>query len=130
MHSNDQHVRTGLPTGLNIDKMFSPGGIGRGGVPLRSRTGRPTGAESTWRVRSSRHKQPGYDNAHPGTRRDGLLLPHGRRHRGHRRPPDHHRPTALIAWERLQPTLLGALDSTYLGRITDVADACPANGVG
>lgn len=34
-----------------------------------------------------------------------------------------------IAWERVQPTLLGALDSTYLSYITTFIDACSANNI-
>lgn len=126
IHTNDS---TYTSTGTNIDKFFSPGAIdvveaypaADGATPVR-RGVNLAGAEFG-------HKQSGFDNAHLGTFGTDYYFPTAadiavmaaRRIRTVRLP---------VSWERLQPTLLGALDATYLGRITAVADACLANGVG
>jgi hypothetical protein len=125
MHTNDSGYTS---SGTNIDKLFSPGGLDvveahpvQDGATYRRGVNLAGGEFG--------HKQPGFDNAHLGTFGS-----------------DYYFPTAAdiavlaarrittvrlcVSWERLQPTLLGALDSTYLGRITAVADACLANGVG
>lgn len=125
MHTNDS---TFSATGLNIDKMMSPGGIDvveahpvQDGATYR-RGVNIAGGEFG-------HKQPGFDNAHLGTFGVDYFF-----------PSDldiaalaQRRITTVrlcVSWERLQPTLLGALDATYLGRITAVANACANNGVG
>jgi hypothetical protein len=125
IHTNDS---TYSATGTNIDKMMSPGGI-----DVVESFPRPDGTIIRRGVNLAGgefgHKQAGFDNAHLGTFGVDYFFPSAgdiatmaARRIGVVRLP--------ISWERLQPTLLGALDSTYLGRITAVADACLANNVG
>jgi hypothetical protein len=126
MHVNDS-VYT-YPTGTNIDKMMSPGG-------LDVAEAHPAPAGVYWRRGVNiaggefGHKQPGYTNANPGTHGTDYYFPTAadaaalaaRRIRTVRLP---------IAWERLQPTLLGALNSTYLSYISTFVTACATNGIG
>ena len=125
IHVNDSAYTS---TGTNIDKMMSPGAIDVVEAHLP-----PVGATYRRGVNVAGpefgHKQPGYTNATPGVHGTDYWFPtagdvaalSARGIKTIRLP---------IAWERVQPTLLGALDTTYLGRITAVADACLANGVG
>lgn len=134
--TNNNYYNLGLHTnsaaytssGTNINRFMSPGGIDvveahpPQGSAVYRRGVAISGPEAG-------HKQPGFSNATPGTFGTDYTFPTG---------PDaavlasrQQRTVRLaVSWERLQPTLLGALDTTYLGRITTFADACLANGIG
>lgn len=126
------NANTYTPSGTNINRPMSPGAID-------VLEGHPTQNSTTYRRGDNNagldfgHKEPTFTNANSGGVADSTTLQYyvptagdvaamaSRRTKNMRLP---------INWERLQPTLLGALNSTYLGYVTTIADACLANGIG
>jgi hypothetical protein len=130
MHTNDSSYL--YPTGTNVDKFMSPGGIDvTEAHPVQ--TGATYRRGVNYAGLDFGHKTTLFTNANSGGLNDGterqffaptaadVAVMAARQVRTIRLP---------VNWERLQPTLLGALDTTYLNYITTVADACLTNGIG